>query len=159
MQVQSRTDFDLAEYVPLIEEVISSEGEFRLFPRGTSMLPLLRQGRDSVILVRCERALKKRDIIFYKRPSGQYVLHRIVKKPKGEDYVLCGDNQTLLEKGITQDMVIARVSAVYRGDKRTEEKALGRLIYEAFWCCMPIRKLFMLVRRCLSKIKRIIVKK
>lgn len=64
MQVQSRTDFDLAEYVPLIEEVISSEGEFRLFPRGTSMLPLLRQGRDSVILVRCERALKKEILYF-----------------------------------------------------------------------------------------------
>ena len=75
MQAQSKTDFDLKEYVPLIEEVIESGGEFRLFPRGTSMMPLLRQGNDSVILVKCENAPKKRDIIFYKRPNGQFVLH------------------------------------------------------------------------------------
>ena len=44
-------EYSLEEYMPLIKEVVESGGEFRLFPRGTSMLPLIRQGRDSVALV------------------------------------------------------------------------------------------------------------
>ena len=159
MQAQSKTDFDLKEYVPLIEEVIESGGEFRLFPRGTSMMPLLRQGNDSVILVKCENAPKKRDIIFYKRPNGQFVLHRILKRLKDGTYILCGDNQTVLEKEITEEMIIAVVSAVFRGEKRIEEKAFSRKTYEFFWCIMPLRKLIFFSRRVLSKLKRIFIKK
>ena len=78
MQAPLTTEFDLKEYLPLIKEVLQSGGEFRLYPRGTSMMPMLRQGIDSVILVSPTKELKKRDIIFYRRQSGQLVLHRIV---------------------------------------------------------------------------------
>ena len=44
--------FSLTETEPIIKEVLESGGEFELYPRGTSMLPLIRQGRDSVILVK-----------------------------------------------------------------------------------------------------------
>lgn len=40
--------FSLAEYADIIREVLDSGGEFTLFPRGTSMLPLIVEGRDSV---------------------------------------------------------------------------------------------------------------
>ena len=40
----------ISDYESIIREVLSSGGEFRLYPHGTSMLPLLRQGRDSVSL-------------------------------------------------------------------------------------------------------------
>lgn len=158
MQAQSKTDFDLKEYVPLIEEVIESGGEFRLFPRGTSMMPLLRQGKDSVILVKTINAPQKRDIIFYRRPNGQFVLHRILKHSKDDSYILCGDNQTALEYGITEEMIIAVVSAVYRGEKRIEKKKFFRKIYECFWCIMPLRKLIFFVRRAFSKLKRLFIK-
>lgn len=158
MQAQSKTDFDLKEYVSLIEEVIESGGEFRLFPRGTSMMPLLRQGKDSVILIKSETAPQKRDILFYKRSSGQFVLHRIVGLSKDGSYVLCGDNQTALEKGITDEMIIATVSAVYRDERRIEKNTFGRKIYEFFWCIMPLRKLVFFSRRVLSKVKRMFKK-
>lgn len=158
MQAQSKTEFDLAEYVPLINEVIESGGEFRLFPRGTSMLPLLRQGKDSVILVKCTKKPQKHDIIFYKRPNGQFVLHRILKCLKDGTYVFCGDNQTVYESGITDTMIIAAVSAVYRGEKRIEKKCFSQKIYELCWCFMPFRKLCLFFRRCLSKIKRTLFK-
>ena len=45
-------DIRLSDYDPLIREVLASGGEFRLYPHGTSMRPLLRQGRDSVSLRR-----------------------------------------------------------------------------------------------------------
>ena len=42
--------FSLAEYDDTIREVLNSGGAFRIYPRGTSMLPLLREGIDSVLL-------------------------------------------------------------------------------------------------------------
>ena len=158
MQVQSKTDFDLEEYVPIIQEVIKSGGEFRLYPRGTSMLPLLRQGIDSVVLVSPACDFKKRDIIFYRRPDGQFVLHRIVGLSKDGTYILCGDNQTVLESGVSSDMVIASVSAVYRREKRIEKHSFVRTFYEFFWCLMPLRRTVYFLRRGLSRIKRVFVK-
>lgn len=155
MQGLSRTEFDLAEYAPIISEVIESGGEFRLFPRGTSMLPLIRQGVDSVILVKPDEKLKKREIIFYRRDNGQFVLHRILKVSKDGTYILCGDNQTVLEKQVRDDSVIASVSAVYRGEKRVDATAFSFRVYQFFWCVMPIRKIIFLARRILSKIKQI----
>ena len=106
------------EMVGLIEEVISSDGEFRLYPKGTSMLPLIRQGKDSVILVK-PSLLSKGDIILYKRENGQFVLHRIIKI-KGDDLIICGDNQSDLETGIKTSDVIAKVKAVYIDETRYE---------------------------------------
>ena len=60
----------IAEYDSIIREVLASGGEFRMYPHGTSMRPLLRQGRDSVVLETLERAPKKNDILFRK---SQYV--------------------------------------------------------------------------------------
>ena len=82
----------------IAEVVISSGGEFRLFHKGTSMLPLLRQGIDSVNLV-SPNDIKKNDILLYKRASGQFVMHRAIKI-KGDEYIMCGDNQYEHERGI-----------------------------------------------------------
>ena len=42
--------YSLSEYADIIREVLDSGGEFTLYPRGTSMLPLIVEGRDSVTL-------------------------------------------------------------------------------------------------------------
>jgi len=106
------------EMVGLIEEVISTDGEFRLYPKGTSMLPLIRQGKDSVILVK-PSLLSNKDIVLYKRANGQFVLHRIIQI-NGDDLILCGDNQSDLENGIKTSDVIAKVKAVYIDETRYE---------------------------------------
>ena len=108
----------MSEMVEMIKEVVSTDGEFRLYPRGTSMLPLIVEGKDSVILAR-PSLLCVGDIVLYKRENGQYVLHRIVKM-KGDNLFLCGDNQTDIETGITTNDVIAKAIAVYKGDIRFE---------------------------------------
>ena len=155
MRELSRTDFDLAEYLPVISEVIESGGEFRLYPRGTSMLPLIRQGVDSVVLVKKNEKCKKRDVILYRRANGQLVLHRIVKMEKNGAYTLCGDNQTYLERGIVQEDIFAVVPAFYRGEKRVQKGALSLEMYEKLWCVMPLRKIVFMARRCIAKIKRV----
>ncbi len=131
----------MSEMVLLINDVISSDGEFRLYPRGTSMLPLIKQGKDSVVLVK-PGLLSKNDIILYRRENGKYVLHRIVKI-KGNDLLLCGDNQSDIEKGITVDMVIAKVKGIYLEDTYYEgDKANKKLYYFRLFLKRKIKPFF-----------------
>ena len=138
--------FSMEELVPLIEEVIGEGGEFRLFPRGTSMLPLLREGRDSVILV-APHTLKKRDICLYRRENGAYILHRLMKWDRQGAPVFCGDNQTVLEYGVPRENVVAVVSAYYKDDRRIALSAFSYRFYRFWHCLMPLRRLRFLPRR------------
>lgn len=97
------------------EEVLKKNGTLVFTPGGTSMMPLLRHHENPVVLMPVEGRLKKGDVPFYKRKDGQYVLHRIVKVRK-DSYDLCGDNQVILEKGVTDDMIFAKMVGFYRGD-------------------------------------------
>ena len=103
------------ELLPLIREQIGSGGNVRISPKGTSMLPMLRQGEDTVVLSPVSRKLKKYDIPFYRRDNGQFVLHRITAV--GETYTCIGDNQFDPEPGIREDQIIAVVSAFTRGGR------------------------------------------
>lgn len=147
-------EFSLLESEPLILEVIDSGGEFRLFPKGTSMLPLLRQGIDSVVLVKADKELDVGDVPLYKRENGQYVLHRIVKKEKDGTYVLCGDNQTALERGISSKQFIAVISAIYRKDKRVNTNAFSYRLYSFFWRSFLVRKIYFKFRKVVSVLRK-----
>lgn len=108
----NKSEIDIELLFPIIEEVIASGGEFRLYPKGTSMLPLIRQGIDSVVLVSAQD-VSVNDIVLYKRDNGQFVLHRVVKIKNGE-YVMSGDIQTELERGIYARHVLAKVAYMYK---------------------------------------------
>ena len=138
--------FDMAELYAVILEVIESGGEFRLFPRGTSMRPLLREGKDSVLLV-SPKALKKHDICLYRRASGSFVLHRLIKLTKQGDPIFCGDNQTALEHGVPREAIIARVGAFYRGDRRVSLTSLSYRLYVFFYVVLRMRYLRLLPYR------------
>ena len=133
------SEFILKEYADIICEVLESGGVFRMYPKGTSMLPLLRYQKDSVVLALPQMPLKKGEIILYKRGNGQYVLHRIVGKDQ-EGYICCGDNQTTLEYGITEENVIAVVESIYRKEKHITKNNFGYRCYWFFWQCLFIRR-------------------
>ena len=130
-------DFSVAEMLPLMLEVLHSGGEFRFYPKGTSMLPLLRQGVDSVIL-RTADHIKKSDICLYERNNGDFVLHRVVKYCKDGTLCFRGDNQPSTECGVRRDQVIAKVTAVMRGDTRI---GTGSLWYRLTRISAPARAL------------------
>ena len=97
------------------EDVLKKNGTLVFTPGGTSMQPLLRHHENPVVLVPVEGRLKKGDVPFYKRENGQYVLHRIMKVRK-TSYDCCGDNQVVIEKGVTDGMIFAKMVGFYRGD-------------------------------------------
>ena len=121
----------LEQLMPLIMEQLSRGESVTFSPRGTSMLPMLRQGRDSVVLSPLPKQLKKYDLPLYRRDDGAYVLHRIVQT--GETYTCIGDNQFVFETGITHDRVIAVCAAFTRGKKEYSANALRWRVYAVLW--------------------------
>lgn len=147
--------FDLQDAIPVIEEVLAGGGEFRLYPKGTSMLPLIVEGRDSVVLKRAtDRSIQKHDIVFYKRDDGHFVLHRLMRFEKDGSFTLCGDHQLSFEKGIRTDQIIAYVSSFYQGEKRIDCSSARYRFYVILWCCMPLRRVAFFMRRMLSVFTR-----
>ena len=106
----------LDELAPLITEVLASGGTFPFYPGGDSMLPTIRPRKDEVILAYPEN-VKVGDIVFYRRESGVFVLHRIVGKKKDGSFVLRGDNQFFNEEGVLPSHIIAVVAEYRKGDR------------------------------------------
>lgn len=130
--------FEATEYkasmdslMPLMKERLAAGQTVRFSPRGISMLPMLRQGIDSVVLSPLPKMLKKYDLPLYQRKGGQYVLHRIVKVT--DTYTCVGDNQFELEPGLEHEQMIALVTAFYRGDRLWRCDSLVYRLYCVFW--------------------------
>lgn len=124
-------EIPLKQLLPLIQERLAMGQSVRFSPRGSSMLPMLRQGIDSVVLSPVPDRLKKYDLPLYRRADGQFVLHRIVKT--GDSYTCLGDNQFQLEHGVQPQQMIAMVTAFYRGKKRYSVKHPLYWLYCRFW--------------------------
>lgn len=131
MDSSSDKQYLLRDLMPLIREGLADGKRIRFSPKGTSMLPMLRQGIDNVILAPLTRKLCKYDIPLYQRDNGQYVLHRIVGV--GESYTCIGDNQFEKETGVRQDQMIAVVVGFTRGDREYSTAELGYRCYCRFW--------------------------
>ena len=110
----------LKDVYPLIKEIVEAGGEFRFVSKGTSMLPMLRHNRDTIVLAKAELPLKKYDVPFYRRKDGSFVLHRVVGFDKNGGYIMCGDNQFAKEYGITDENIVAVLKAYIKDGKRIE---------------------------------------
>ena len=128
---RSSNEVPLAELMPLIEEQLKSGQSVRFSPKGVSMLPMLRQGRDQVMLTALHGSPKKYDILLYRRGNGSFVLHRVVKT--GDNYTCIGDNQFVCEKDIERDQIIAVVSSFRRDDREYSTTSLVYKVYCVLW--------------------------
>lgn len=144
----------LKEWMSLIEESLKNGKSVRFAPRGISMLPMLRQGIDCVVLSPLPEKLKKYDLPLYQRDDGKYILHRIVKV--GETYTCIGDNQFELESGVRHDQMIAVVTGFTRGEKEHSVTELGYQLYCRVWhYSRPFR---LVLRKVKGRVRRIVKK-
>ena len=96
---------------------------------GISMLPLLRQGKDLfVVEKRGPERLRAGDVVLYRRPPNQYVLHRIVKV-RERDYVIRGDNCVNREYGITDEDILGVLTGFVREGKHHTVTEKGYRLY------------------------------
>lgn len=146
MENTNKKTVSLDELYPIIKEKIENDGTVKLPITGTSMLPLLVWGRDSVELIKAD-SYKKGDIIFYRRDDGHFVLHRIVGKDEN-GYILCGDNQWVKEYKIQDRHIIAVVCSITRKNKQFSVSKFSYKIYSKLWVAiLPFRRYVLIASR------------
>ncbi len=126
-------EVSINDIIDIIVEKLESGGKVTFTPKGTSMLPMLRNGEDVVVLAKPTGRLGLFDVPFYKRDDGTYVLHRIVGFDRDGSYILCGDNQFALEHGIRDENIIAVMTAFYRDGKPYTPDSLSYKLYIKLW--------------------------
>ena len=116
------------------------------------MLPMLRQGRDLItVMKKTGERCGKYDVVLYRRPPDKYVLHRVVEV-REKDYVILGDNCLHKEYGITDGDILGVLTGFQRGGRhwRCDDwryRAYARVWYAFF----PWRRIVMRVK---GKLKR-----
>ena len=132
------------------EDIISEQGKLVYTNVGDSMYPFIKP-RDLLVIEKITSPLKKNDVPLYKRDSGQYVLHRIVKIKNGE-YYICGDNRAYLEQGIEDRHMIGVLTEIIRSGKTISVYSAKYRFYASF---LPCRRLIIRIK---NKAKRIFKK-
>ena len=127
MSEKKTVNIPASELVPIMEQQLKAGRKVSFSPKGVSMRPLLREGKDSVTLAPFSGEIKSYDIALYQRENGAYVLHRaIIKK---NTLLFIGDNQFIYERGINRLQIKAVVCAVNRNGK---EIGVENLIYKGY---------------------------
>lgn len=128
-------------------------GRANLMVTGSSMLPWLREERDTVLLSPINGDLLPGDVALYRRDNGRYLLHRVISlTPEG--YLFCGDNQAYLEP-VRQDQLLALMIGYTRKGKVYDLNAVGYRLYSWIWLRLfCLRKSYIRMRRRLGRMRR-----
>ena len=134
---------DTREYVGMLKELTEEGREVSMLIAGSSMSPFLIHERDMIYFKKPDRELKKGDMVFFQRRSGQFIMHRIWKvRPVG--YYIVGDAQTQIEGPVERDQIFARITKVRRKGKWLEPGDFWWEFFEHVWLHMiPLRHVLM----------------
>lgn len=126
-------NISIYEYMPILIEVINEGKEVNLLVAGSSMTPFLVHQRDTIIISKPTDPFCKGDMVFYKRFSGQYVMHRIHHINKNGQLFIVGDAQTEIEGPINQDQVFGIIHKVIRKGKVITKGNFWWDFFEKYW--------------------------
>ena len=130
---------DTTEYVSILEELVNNGKTVGIPIEGNSMSPFLITGRDYVLFQKPKRPLKVGDIVFFRRDTGKYVLHRIYSIKNG-DYYMVGDGQTIVEGPIRTNQIFGIVTKIKRKGQWIDENDFWWKFFEKTWIRMrPFR--------------------
>ena len=134
------------------EEYIEKNGSLTYTNVGTSMMPLLRQGKDLfTVTKRNGEKCKKGDVVLYKKPPNKYILHRIVEVRKN-DYVILGDNCINKEYGIKDIDIIGVMTSYVRNGKEHSIYDKSYRLY-SFWK-MKTMGIRIILKKFIARIKK-----
>ena len=139
------------------EEELARSGKVVYTNVGVSMMPLLREGRDIMVIRKADiSSLRKYDAVLFKRPNtrgrGEYVLHRILRICPDGRYWIVGDNCTSGEMVLPEN-ILGVLEAVQRGSKIVAMDSFGMKLYVFFWCApYPLRFFLLKIRNVMKRL-------
>ena len=109
--------------------------------KGTSMEPMLKQGRDLFTVVpKGQARCQKYDMVLYRRPPDQYVLHRVVEV-RPDSYVILGDNCVAKEYGIREEDILGVMTSFLHKGRQVPVTDWRYRAYCHIWVFLyPVRR-------------------
>ena len=160
MQELSNKVISMQEMGEIIKMQLHSGGKVRFTPKGRSMMPMLRDNKDTVVLEKTKGKLNKYDLPLYQLADGSYILHRVVRVCEDGSYIMCGDNRIVLEYGIRDDNIVGVVTEFIRKGKSYQCTDYRYRLYCFVWVHIyGFRKGYRKTRSLLGRIKRKIKRK
>jgi signal peptidase I len=140
---------------PVIRDLLKNGMRTRITVTGMSMYPFLREYIDSVELSNSNfKSIHYGDIVLIERKSGEYVLHRVVRKEEYCFYIV-GDAQHWVEGPLSPDQLIAVVTAIWRKNKKIECSNFWWKLPSLIWLRLLLfRRLITRTHSLLSKFTR-----
>ena len=130
----------------------------RMLGIGSSMSPLLKDGRDFIDLVAVnnDTPLNKNDVIFYKSHENKYVLHRIYST-SNEGYFPNGDGNLCIEPLLKRERVYLKAIGFVRKGNYISIDSIRYRFYVILWTkLLPIRAFLLRWYNRFSKVLRIL---
>lgn len=121
------------------QEILEAHEKIIYTVKGVSMLPMLHQRRDVVIIE--NKLYGMYDVVLFKRLENNghlsYVLHRIVKKYKDGSFLIMGDN-TYSGDVVKPEDIIGVLTSFYRDGKKVKVTNWRYKLY-VFCYCAPYK--------------------
>ena len=125
---------DTGLFMEGVEEFLHEGKEVKMVPKGNSMLPFIKGGRDSVVLTSCDRPLEVGDIVLAK-VGDRYVMHRLFAV-EGDKLTLMGDGNIAGKERCTRADVLALVKEIHKENGKVRIPGKAR-----FWRWLrPVRR-------------------
>ena len=135
------------------DDILKRDGFLVYKTRGVSMEPMLRDGKDVVVLKKPGGRLKLFDVPLYRRRDRRFTLHRIIAV-RDNDYVIRGDN-TFVKEYVPRSDVVGVLTEFKRKGKNHTVDETGYRVYVRVWHFIyPLRRVLHKLRRFGGKIKR-----
>lgn len=133
--------------LPEVGRMVDEGLSVTLMTKGVSMLPFIRGGRDSVVLVK-PRELRQGDIVLARTGTGHFVLHRIYGID-GENITLMGDGNVRGQERCTRgDVLAVAVKIIRDGGRETDCTSAAHLRCARLWrALLPVRRYVLAIYR------------
>ena len=133
------------EQIYEIEPLLKAGACIQIYPQGYSMYPFIDPRRDEVVLAGIEEgsALRRGDVVLYRRENGMLVLHRIYKIGQDGLYLL-GDHQTAIEGPVRREQVKGKMTGMVRDGGYMDVGNPGYRMLSVVWLWLrPARRVIM----------------
>lgn len=125
--------------IPEIARLVSEGAKVVFIPKGASMLPFIREGKDSVVL-KSPEDLCVGDIVLARNTPGAYVLHRIIEID-GDNIVLMGDGNIIGTETCRVSDILAMADKIIKDGKEIDCRSNNHLRKAEIWKRLkPIRR-------------------
>lgn len=116
------------------EEILKEQKCIVYTTRGDSMYPLLKEGRDVVVISDHVDEIGLFDVVLTRRPSGRLLLHRVVEVSDDGSLTICGDNSYKKDYGIRRSEVIGKLDYIIRNEKKNNLNTFFYKFWVFLWC-------------------------